>query len=471
MDEIIQLFLTDPIQAIQKLFEQQKDEKEITNIKKEYTELERTFRPAQVGNIQIDKTVGEGEKKKIVTKVKIPIPFQQKIVQTATAFEVGEPPTLIPEDKTPLSDEVERLWKVNRMNSKIQKSIKLQKSELQCAVLFYIEELKPENFFNRMLGVNKKKEIKTTILENAKGSMAPYFDAYGDMKAFSWKFKVKEDDQEVENVWVYTEEDLFILMPNEKGEMALDSTKKHGFTKIPIVYMAQDKAEWFLAEAMIDRLEVALSRLGDANDYTGHPIMKIWGEVDGAPDKDEEGKAFQITMDENDEGKIEKKGDVEFLTYDQAPKSVQMELDQLEKYIYTLTSTPDISFDNVKGLGNIAGVALRLMFLDAIIKAKVNEGENRTMIERMISIYISGTVKTTVPNMKSDVEKTFFGIQFNSIIPDDVSSAVETLVKAVEAKIMSQKTAVGKLDATDDSTAELEEINRIPDPPPGTAGE
>ena len=40
------------------------------------------------------------------------------------------------------------------------------------------------------------------------------------------------------------------------------------------------------------------------------------------------------------------------------------------KLIYTITQTPDISFDAVKGLGAISGVALKLLFMDAHLKVQ-----------------------------------------------------------------------------------------------------
>ena len=93
MDEIIKLLKADPAQAFEKLLAGGKKTEDIEKLQKEYSELNRESRDHQVGNIQKDKQIGEGEKRKIVTKVKIPIPFQNKIVDTAVAFELGNPPT------------------------------------------------------------------------------------------------------------------------------------------------------------------------------------------------------------------------------------------------------------------------------------------------------------------------------------------------------------------------------------------
>jgi hypothetical protein len=38
--------------------------------------------------------------------------------------------------------------------------------------------------------------------------------------------------------------------------------------------------------------------------------------------------------------------------------------------IYTITQTPDISFDTVKGIGSVSGIALKLLFMDAHLKVQ-----------------------------------------------------------------------------------------------------
>lgn len=463
MEEILKLLGTDPQKAITLLTSYEKDFFELERLRNEYHEIDRTLRPSQIGQIQKRKKV----KGKYVDPVRIPIPLQNRIVTTATAFEVGEPVTLVPtvsdkeDNKNNLTAEIERLMKVNRLDSKLQKAIMLQKAETQCALLFYIEDLEPDNLFNRLLGANKNKEIKSKLLENKNGRMAPYFDAFGDMKAFTWQFETKENNKSVQNTWIYTDK-LLYKFNNKDGNMTLEAGKAqpHGFSKIPIVYFSQDKPEWYIAEAMIDRLEVAMSKLGASNDYSGHPILMLYGEVQGAPDKDEDGKAFRFEMSKDEDSGKPIHGDAKFLTHDGAPEAVELELDRLEKYIYSLTSTPDISFENIKGLGAISGIAIKLMFLDALMKAKLNEGDNRTAVERMLNVMISGIVTTTITSLKKEAANTYFEVQFNSILPDDLKSSVETYSLAVQSGIISVETAVADLDMTPDQEKELENIKK-----------
>lgn len=459
MEEILLLLISNPEEALTLLTESQIDPKLIEDIRKEYYDLDRSLRTTQVDSVQQDKTVKTENGEKIVPTVKIPIPFQNKIVGTATAFEVGGGISLDPNENNDLADEILRLWRANRIESKVKRMKTLQKSELQCALLFYIEDLGSKNVFNRWLNIKQNKEIKCRLLENENGTMAPYFDAFGDMKAFTWQFLVEQNGSEVKHAYVYTEEDVYHF-DTSSGTMqpsAEDPKLAHGFGKIPIVYVTQDDVEWEIAKPMIDRIEVSMSKLGGANDYTAYPMLKLYGEVKGAPSKDDAGKVFNLPMEKDDDGKWQH-GDVEFLEHSQKPESTKLELDMLEKYIYSVTSTPDISFNNMKGLGGVSGITIRLMFLDAIIKAKMNEGENSTIIDRIVNVLIAGTVTTTNTGQKNAAKETYFDISFPSILPQDLVETVDTLSKAYESGIMSRETAVRELSATDDSEEELAKI-------------
>lgn len=418
---------------------------------REFKDLDRKIRPSQVGKIQTDKRVGKGTKAKDVVAIRSIAPYQRKIVTTAAAFEVGEPVTLTPVETTNLSDEVLRLWEDLRIDDKIQKAKVIQKSETECAFLFYMKKARD--------GEKETNEIKAKLLSNEFGSMSPFYDASGDMIAFTWLFNTKVDRKEIRNAWVFTD-DLCYKISDQNGDMVVIEQLPHGFDKIPIVYIDQDFPEWHDVESLIDRYETALSKLGASNDYSGYPLLKLYGTVKSMPDRNEDGKTLNFPMKEVDaaSGKTIH-GDAEFLTNSNAPESVKLEMETLENLIFSLSSTPNLSFDNLKGsVGSISGIALKLLFLDSVIKSKMNEGDNRTMIQRIIKVLTSGIITTTNTKLSSQVKDTVIKIQFNSILPNDLKEAVEIVSSAVEAGVMSAETAVKFLDMTKDSEEELKLI-------------
>ena len=446
----------------------------IDNYQKEFYKNDRTIRDMQVGKVQKDKNVGSGASSKLVKAVRIPIKFAKKIVTTATAFEVGKPVTIVTSEENNLSKLIAQLWKVNRIDSKIQKLITLKKSETQAAMQCYIADLTSESLLNRLLikiGLKAQaKEIKCNVLDNTSGIMTPYFDSTGNMIAFMWEYKgfdeVAGKDLNHVKIW---DKDNYHYFNNANGKLAYQTNPTpHGFDRIPIVYVEQLEPEWFDVKEMIDRYEVAVSKLGASVDYSAYPLLQIFGEIASMPDKDDAGKIlrFPIKVDEN--GK-EHHGKAEFLSSNDAIESARFELENLKDLIYSISHTPDLSFDNVKGLGNVSAVALKLLFLDAVIKARMNEGDNRTMIERILNIITSGITKTTNTALASESQQLIFDIIFNSIVPDDVQSATDIIIKLKEAKLLSSETALKLIDLVEDTEQEMELIkaeNQVEPIPP-----
>lgn len=473
MEDLLGQLGTDPGAVIAKIKLQSKEFAKIEEFKKEYYKHDRTIRPEQVGVIQKDKAVGTGEKAKNAKAVRIPINFPKKIVTTATAFEVGKPVTLVASVESDLTKLIDQIWKSNRLNAAIQKLITIKKTETQAAIQFYILDLDQMSRFGKVLKIfglgEQKKEIKAKILDNTSGKMTPYFDGSGNMIAFMWEYVTKEGDKSVNNVQIWDTKNVHNLNDSSGSMKYADKGMLlHGFDRIPIVYASQDEPEWFDVKELIDRMETSLSKLGGSNDYSAYPLLMLFGEVTNLPDKDDDGKVLVFPMKKDDDGKYVN-GKAEFLTASNATESIKLELENLKGFIYSISQTPDLSFDNVKGLGTVSGVALKLLFLDAMIKAMSNEGENRTMIERIINIIISGISVTTNTKMSTEAASLYYDIIFNSIIPDDLQTASEIITSLRTAGLISKQTAIKLLDLVEDPKAELELIkSEVPEVIPPT---
>ena len=454
-NELLGIIKTNPKDVISKIETQSKNIETITNYRKEYLEKNRDLRDTQVGKTQKDKI-----KPTFVRAVRIPINFAKKIITTATAFEVGKPITLMPSSENNLSKLLSKIWSINRIDASIQELVKLKKAETQAAMQFYISDIKQDGLYNKalaILGLKAAKEIKTKILKNADGIMTPYFDANGNMIAFMWKYKTTNDDGKEYNKYEIWDDSNNHEISDESGSLLYINGTAHGFDRIPIVYVSQEEPEWFDVKELIDRYETSLSKLGNSNDYTAYPILIVHGEIASLPQKDDNGKIINLPMKKDNDGKWVK-GGAEFLVSSNSAESAKLEFDAVKGLIYTISHTPDLSFDNVKGLGSVSGVALKLLFLDAVIKASMNEGQNRTMVERIVNVLVSGVVKTTNTGLSGDAKNLYFDIIFNSIIPDDVKTATEIITSLFEAKLLSKATAIKMIDMVENPAAELELI-------------
>lgn len=461
MENILQLLVTDPEKAINKIRKtgSSKTEK-ILDYQKEYVKHDRDLRNTQIGKTQKNKIKGEGEKSKEIPAVRTPVNFAKKIVRTASAFEVGKTVTLTPSDENSLSVLLKHIWKVNRVDSLIQDIIQLKKSETQGALHFYISDLKENSILNKILvKANLKKqakEVKVKLLDNTKGVMTPYFDSQGNMLLFMWEYTtINLEDKSVKNIEIWDQTKRYYFTDETGKFSAAELPKPHGFDRIPIVYTSQEQPEWFDVYELIDRYETSLSKLGGSNDYTAYPLLAIYGEINDFPDKDESGKVLNFPIKVDPETGKPIHGEAKFVTAENGVESSKLEIETLESLIYSISSTPNLSFDNVKGIGSITGIAMRLMFLDAVIKASMNEGDNRTMIERIINVLISGIVITTNTSMKSLAASLYYDIEFNSILPDDLKEAADIMNQLKTSGLVSTKTAVEYLGMNADVDEEL----------------
>lgn len=458
MEELLALLKSDPQKVIDTIKAQAiKKTADIDNYLKEYKDFDRNQREGQLEKIQLDKTLEAG---KVSKMVKIYINHAQNIVETLAAFVIGKPISLIPSEENDLNKLVKQIWRVNRIDSKLLDATIIKFSQTQVAMQFYIVDSEATSFWNRILiGTGLKasaKEIKAQVLDNTKGTMTPYFDSTGDMLLFMWEYKNKENDKEVLNVQIWDKTNMIHLKDSVQF-----ANLPHGFDRIPIVYDYQDEPLWYTVKSPIDRHEVALSKLGDANDYSGHPILVTEGEVENMPLKSESGKHFNVPIKlGGEDGKTVIKGGVSFLEAKTAPESNKLELDKLEDTIAYGSGVPNLSLEKLKSLGNVAEKTVKLMFIATDIKAALKQSATRTFIERCLNIIISGVTKTTNTTMATEGKSLYYDIQFNSILPSDISETVTYLKSAVEGKFVSQKTAVALLDLVDDHEAEISQIGK-----------
>ncbi len=224
--------------------------------------------------------------------------------------------------------------------------------------------------------------------------------------------------------------------------------KDNPIGKIPIVYAVKEQTEYEDVQDLIERLELLLSNFADTNDYHASPKIFVKGQITGFSKKGETGAIVQ--GGENTDAK--------YLSWQHAPESVKLEIETLLNLIYTLTQTPDVSFNNLKNVGNIAEKSIRLMFLDAHLKVADQMEIFEEYLERRISI-----IKSFIATSNLSLEETINNVEIdNTVIPymlNDKAEQLEFIMTATGNKqILSTKTAVEKLGLVDDTEEELKQI-------------
>lgn len=396
-----------------------------------------------------------GDVTNTVPVARLPIPMQKKIVMVAAAF-LGIPEiSCNPKDQKE-KDFVEIIKKVledNKFDYKFNACVKATKSEKQAAILVYTQPLETGDDYWEGFPINDANfKLRFRILSQSRGdSLYPVFDAFGDMIAFGRYYEMKEvvDGKEVTTQFfdLYTA-DNFYFSKKEGSSDWVTETFPNLIKKIPVIYFSQPLTDWEEVQPLINRLEVKVSNHADTNDYYDSPIVKAKGDVKGFSEKGESGKVLQM-----DEG-----ADAEYMTYDSLPASMEMEMNNLKEFIHSFTHTPDISFENLKNLGYFSTIALKVMFMDAHLKAYDSEEIFGEGAQRLYN-YLKAAISVIAPEFKQSVTIQLKP-KFTYFIPQNIADEVDVLIKAKNAGMISQKTMIEKSPLVQDAENELKQIEQ-----------
>jgi SPP1 family phage portal protein len=412
--------------------------------------FDQTLRPKKT----VKKPAGKDSQGKVkyedraeeVTRIAVPV--QKLIVERAIGFTLGNPVTIQSDNEegaeTDLLNMIEKVWTDNKLQYFDRKLARALFSETEVAELWYFT--KDEDYWEKQ-GVVLRPKVK--ILKASDGNkLIPKFDSYGDLIAFSREYSTEIEGKKVTVLDVYTKDKLMTYHKSGDG-IVIAKNEANPIGKIPVVYYQQPYPDWYFVQPIIERLETLLSNFGDTNDYFGSPMVFVQGQVTGFASKGEQGKVLQG----------EKGAEAKYLSWDSAPEAVKLEIETLLELIYTNTQTPNISFSQMKGLGNLSGVALKLMFMDAHMKVENKIEILGEMFQRRLNLLKAMCGKVADSSLEEAVKTLTVEPVFTPYLPRNEKEELETLnIGAGGKAVMSQKTAVKNNPYVQDSEAEMEQI-------------
>jgi SPP1 family phage portal protein len=379
--------------------------------------------------------------------------LQKRIVRMAATFLCGNPIEL---GCTPLTDVekgllkvIQKSWDDCKLDYESKRLAKIMMSETEVAELWYVEKTAEPTFWNGTLNAGRPYKLRMKILANKFGDeLHPVFNKAGDMIAFARGYKVNIDVGKTEEHFDIYMADAYYLGTQVSGESGWIMEKVENFTdKIPVVYYSQEVPEWYDVQRLITRLELLISNHSDINDYNGSPITVVEGRIIGFAKKGESGKLLEVSPGAK----------VSQLVWNAAPESIKMEYDNLRSLIHDLSSTPDISFANMSKLGNYSGIALKMLFLDAHMKAAEHEEDFGIGMQRRIN-FMKEAMVTINDKLRIAVSMTIKPV-FKYYLPRNDKEEVENLSVAVGGKaFLSTETAVELSGLTSDGKAEFQKI-------------
>lgn len=430
-------------------------QKIISGLSINYADYAKQYKPAEHAIHDLGK-----RPKKVIEKgdgnvtsldvARLSIPMQKMIVRLAAAFLCGNPIQLSANPKDGVKAEEDllslltKVWEDNKLDYESKNLAKLMMSETECAELWYSEPA-DKDYWNDTVNAGKTVRFRMKILSASKGdTLAPVFNSFGDMIAFGRGYKIKLTDKTEEHFDLYTAEKIYLGIKTT-GTWEI-KPEDNLVQEIPIIYYKQDQVEWADVQYLIERYETVMSNHADTNDYFGSPLLLVNGEIEGFAEKGESGKVLKAT-----DGAT-----ATFLSWTQSPESVKLEQQNLRSLIFDQTGTPDITKDNESLSGVQSGIALKMRFLPAHLKAAEKEEIFGKGIQRRIN-YLKNALGKINSNLLPALPMPIKP-KFEYYLPKNDVEKIDMLTTAKQGGILSTKTAVIQNPLVSDPETEFEAI-------------
>lgn len=326
-------------------------------------------------------------------------------------------------------------------------------SETKAAIIFYpvpnIRTGKSE-INCRVLSLPKKKD--------ALNAFFPNFDKNGRLDAFLYRYHVKDiEGRTREEAKLWTAGKVYTI--REAGGSWTMEEEENLFKLIPVVYAEVDAPTWEDIAPAMDAFEKRVSKVAETNDYFADPMLIIKGDIDPPP-SGQEGHVMIFPHGESGSG-TPITGDAKYLSWNQEIGSTSKELEILQREMHGGISVPDLSFESLRGIGNLSGVARRFMLLETEIKREFNQRTFRPALKRCITVVKAGISNIVDIRLQKAMEEARYTVRFDSILPRDPSEDAHVLAIAGGGKAFnSLQTIVGRSPLTPqgDIEGELERL-------------
>nr|WP_314678543.1 phage portal protein [uncultured Capnocytophaga sp.] len=331
--------------------------------------LNPALHPVNDPVLRRDKQVQTTEGVRMEPVARIALPLQQLIIKRSVAFLFGKSVRYecASEDKQEQQAyaAILKILTQAKDNSPNRRIARATFSFGECAELWYPV---PTATTHYDYGFPCQFKLRCSLFSPAFGdTLYPYFDQTGDMTAFSRAYKSLSTNTQTgvgeltDYFETYTATHHY-LWRMVSGQYLLEEgyPKPNPIGKIPVVYAHQPHRETEEVDPLIERLEHLLSNFAETNDYHAAPKLFVTGHIQGWSQKGEPGAIIEGDKDAS----------MQYISWHNAPESVKLEMDTLLRMIYTLTQTPDISYQSIRSMSPPSGAALKLLFLDASLKVQ-----------------------------------------------------------------------------------------------------
>lgn len=289
--------------------------------------------------------------------------------------------------------------------------------------------------------------VQTVILARSKGyKLRPLFDQYGNLQAFAYGYTLKENNRNVQHWDIETPDFLFYCKKALLGWEV--ETYPNPTGKINVIYYRQRKA-WHGVQQRIEREEMLDSKTADNNNYFSDPMAAATADViQNLKSPETIGGLIQLT------GSSSK---FEYINPPQSSESREAERKSLADSILFDTYTPDLSYENLKGLGSISGVAIKNAMTIGYIKRKRNISQYKQLVRRDLSLMIE-ILAFVHPEMAEKIRALRIDFDFAEPFDSDNGEQQRHIADLYAQGVVSLEEAVHQIAICDDPDAEIRRL-------------
>lgn len=339
---------------------------------------------------------------------------------------------------------IESVYKHARIDAENLRRAKEYYAACEILTVWYVVPKK-----HKLYGFESGYKLKCKTYSPMNGArLYPLFDEYGDMIAMSIEYDVRIADETTTYFETYTA-DRFVKwkMDGMKDFVKLEE-KPNPIGKIPCAYMYRPEPIYGGLSYIRNEIEYTLSRNSDTIAYNSAPILKISGGMQGDEKKGESKRVYRV----------ESGGDVSYVSWAQSIEALKYHVNTLVQQFWAQSQMPDISFENMKSLGNIGFDARQTLLTDAHLKVGDEQGAWIEFFERETNIIKAFLQQMNINNFK-DVEDVEVEHIITPFIQNDERDTIERLVTANGGKpILSQLEAIKLAGYSSDPESTLKTI-------------
>ena len=324
-----------------------------------------------------------------------------------------------------------------RFDSTMRKVKRLAGSETECA-----------KYYHLFKDDDGKPQCNVVVLARSLGyDIRTLKDQYGKLVSVAFGYRLRAANGRSVQHWDFLTEDATYFTRKEVVGWSVDP-HPNPTGKINLIYYQQPKA-WEGVEPRMNREEERDSKIGDTNNYSADPIAVATTDViNSMVDPNTPAKLLQVT------GRDSR---FEYVNPPQASELRAAEKEDLEKSILFDTFTPDFSFEKLKGLGTLSGVAVRNAMILGYLKRANRMEIYEELVDRDKNVIIA-VLKFLHPTMADKLEALKIKFEFSEPFGDDEKENWQKLEGLYGAGLVSLDEAVRRLSLTDSPE---EEVRRI----------